>query len=112
MFISVSDVVVISREDPRKSAYALIWIKGLRGLLSSTELLVNSDVAVATILSPLNSLNHMPHPPTFDIGLKMGKSCGTPKIASKASIKGDIVTCRCHHLGSIALLLQEESHVI
>ncbi|GBM89932.1 hypothetical protein AVEN_69318-1 [Araneus ventricosus] len=56
-----------------RSAYALIWIKGLRGLLSTTELLVNSDVAVATILSPLNSLNHMAHPPTFDIGLRMEK---------------------------------------
>ncbi|GIY45416.1 adhesion G protein-coupled receptor E5 [Caerostris darwini] len=113
----------------QRSAYALIWIKGLRGLLSSTELLVNSDVAVATILSPLNSLNHMPHPPTFDIGLKMEKAqlegytleCAqlwnmtqlwNTKDCVKASIKGDIVTCRCHHLGSIALLLQEESHGI
>ncbi|XP_055934347.1 adhesion G-protein coupled receptor D1-like [Argiope bruennichi] len=111
----------------QRSAYALIWIKGLRGLLSTTELLVNSDVAVATILSPLNSLNHMAHPPTFDIGLRMEKAqldgytleCGqlwnmtqlwNTKDCIKANIKGDIVTCRCHHLGSIALLLQEESH--
>ncbi|GFS72397.1 cadherin EGF LAG seven-pass G-type receptor 1 [Nephila pilipes] len=110
-----------------RSSYALVWIKGLRGLLSTTELLVNSDIAVATILSPLNSLNHMANPPTFDIGLRMEKGkldgytleCGqlwnmtqlwNTKDCIKASVKGDIVTCRCHHLGSIAVLLQEESH--
>ena len=56
-----------------RSAYALIWVKGLHDLLSMDNLLVNSDVAVATILSPLNSLNHLLHPPTFDIGLRMRK---------------------------------------
>lgn len=56
-----------------RSAYALIWVKGLHDLLSMDNLLVNSDVAVATILSPLNSLNHLLHPPTFDIGLRIRK---------------------------------------
>ncbi|KFM67290.1 hypothetical protein X975_10758, partial [Stegodyphus mimosarum] len=107
-----------------RSAYALMWIKGLKNLLSIENLVVNSDVAVATILSPLNSLNRLLHPPTFDIGLQMKKEvpmgydlkCGqlwnmshlwNTKDCIKANVKGDIVTCRCHHLGSIALLLEE-----
>ncbi|KAG8184561.1 hypothetical protein JTE90_007677 [Oedothorax gibbosus] len=111
-----------------RSAYALIWIKGLRRLLSTKDLVVNSNVAVTTILSPLNSINHMSHPPTFDVGLRMEKAevpgytlkCGqlwnvsklwNTKDCTKLSVKGDIVTCRCHHLGSIALLLEENSQV-
>ncbi|XP_054717665.1 adhesion G protein-coupled receptor B2-like [Uloborus diversus] len=107
-----------------RSAYALIWIKGLNDLFSETKLLVNSDIAVATILSPLNSLNHLKYPPTFDIGLRLKKEvpdgyvlkCGqlwnmshlwNTQDCLKANIKGSIVTCRCHHLGSIALLLEE-----
>nr|XP_042904680.1 uncharacterized protein LOC122268266 [Parasteatoda tepidariorum] len=107
-----------------RSAYALIGIKGLRDILSTNKYLVISDVGVTTIVSPLNTLNHMQHPPTYDVGLQMEKDipegyimrCGqlwnmshlwNVNDCSAFSVKGDMVTCRCRNLGSIALLLEE-----